>query len=171
MLLSSDVGKTLQSPLTARRSNQSECSLEGLMLKLKLKYFGHLMQRADSFENDAGKDWRLEEKGTAEDEMIGWHYQLNGQEFEQTPGGGEGQASPVCCIPWGCQESNSTERLNNNNNKFTKTMCFYFNAQITDSLFLPLSFSYGSYTEILRKQKIRKYENTNWISPVYLWDI
>ena len=48
--------KRLESPLTARRSNQSECSLEGLMLKLKLQYFGHLMQRADSFENDAGKD-------------------------------------------------------------------------------------------------------------------
>ena len=63
---------------TARRSNQSilkeinpGCSLEGLMLKLKLQYFGHLMQRADSFEDpDAGKDWGQEEKGTTEDEMV-----------------------------------------------------------------------------------------------------
>ena len=68
---------------TARRSNQSilkeirpGCSLEGLMLKLKLQYFGHLMRRTNSFEktHDAGKDWRQEEKGTTEDEMAGWHH-------------------------------------------------------------------------------------------------
>ena len=70
---------------TARRSNQSilkeinpECSLEGLMLKLKLQYFAHLMQRADP---DAGKDWRQEEKGTTEDEIVGWHHQLHGHEL------------------------------------------------------------------------------------------
>ena len=58
-------------------------SLEGLMLKLKLSYFGHLMQRADSFEKTLmlGKT-RREEKGTTEDEMVGWHHQLNGHEFE-----------------------------------------------------------------------------------------
>ena len=69
-------------PRTARRSNQSilneispECSLEGLMLKLKLQYFGHLMQRADSFEKTLmlGGDWGQEEKRTPEDEMAGWH--------------------------------------------------------------------------------------------------
>ena len=98
--------------------------------------------------------------------MVEWHYQLNGHEFEQTPGDGEEQASQVHCIPWDCQESDMTEQLNNN--KFTKTMYFYFNVQITDSLFLPLNFSYHSYTEILRKQKVRKYDNANWISPVYL---
>ena len=71
----------------ARRSNQSilkeispDCSLEGLMLKLKLQYFGHLMRRADSF---AGKDWRREEKGTTEDEMVGWHHWLNGHELRK----------------------------------------------------------------------------------------
>ena len=77
-------------PWIARRSNQSilkeispEYSLEGLMLKLKLQYFGHLMQRADSFEKtDAGRDWGQEEKGTTEDEMAGWHHRLNGCEFE-----------------------------------------------------------------------------------------
>ena len=54
------------------------------MLKLKLQYFGHLTQRADSFEknSDAGKNWRWEEKGMAEGEMVGWHHRLNGQEFE-----------------------------------------------------------------------------------------
>ena len=68
-------------PWTVRRSNQSilkeispEYSLEGLMLKLKLQYFGHLMQRKDS---DAGKDQRPEEKGTTEDEMVGWHHSMD----------------------------------------------------------------------------------------------
>ena len=76
-------------PWTARRSNQSilkispGCSLEGRMLKLKLQYFGHLMQRLDSLEKtDAGRDWGQEEKGTPEDEMAGWHHQLDGCEFE-----------------------------------------------------------------------------------------
>ena len=70
-------------PWTARRSNQSilkeispGCSLEGLMLKLKLQYFGHLVQRVDSIgkDPDAGTDWGQEEKGTTEDEMAGWHH-------------------------------------------------------------------------------------------------
>ena len=74
--------RLLRVPLTARRSNQSilmeispGCSLEGLMLKLKLQYFGHLIRRVDSLENpDAGRDWGQEEKGTTEDEMAGWHH-------------------------------------------------------------------------------------------------
>ena len=66
---------------------------------------------------DAGKDWRREEKGTAEDEMIRWHYHLNGHEFEQAPGDDEGQGSPVCCSPWGHKESDMTDQLNNNKNK------------------------------------------------------
>ena len=53
---------------------------------------------------DAGKDWRWEEKGTTEDEMVGWHHWLNGHEFEHTPGEGEGQGSLVWCSPWGHAE-------------------------------------------------------------------
>ena len=70
---------------------------------LKLQYFGHLMQRADSLEKnaDAGKNWRQEEKGTTEDEMVGWHHWLNGHELEQTLGDSEGQGSLACCSPWG----------------------------------------------------------------------
>ena len=58
------------------------------MLKLKLQYFGHLMRKTDSLEKnpDAGKDWEKEEKGKTENEMIGWHHQFNGHEFEQTWG-------------------------------------------------------------------------------------
>ena len=61
---------------------------------------------------DAGKDWRQEEKGTTEDEMVGWHHQLDGHEFEQAPAVGDGQGSLVGCIPWGDKESDTTEQLN-----------------------------------------------------------
>ena len=91
----------------SRRSNHSILkeinpgySLEGLMLKLKFQYFGHLMQRTDSLEmTDAGSDWGQEEKGTTEDEMVGCHHWLIGHELEQTPGDSEGQGSLVCCSP------------------------------------------------------------------------
>ena len=59
---------------------------------------------------DAGKDWRQEEKEMTEDEMVGWHCQLNGHEFEQAPGAGDGQGSLACCSPWGHKESVKTER-------------------------------------------------------------
>ena len=83
-------GEDSRVPWTARRSNKSilkeissEYSLEGLMLKLKLQYFGHLIQRTDSGKDpDAGNDWRQEEKGTTEDEMVGWHHRFDGHEFE-----------------------------------------------------------------------------------------
>ena len=62
---------------------------------------------------DAGKDWRQEEKGMTEDEMVGWHHWLNGHEFEQAPGDGEGWGSLACCSPWGRKESDTAEWLNN----------------------------------------------------------
>ena len=62
---------------------------------------------------DSGKDWRKEEKGATEDEMVGWHHQLNGYEFEQTLGDGGGQGSLAHCSPWGHKDSDTTERLNN----------------------------------------------------------
>ena len=61
---------------------------------------------------DAGKDWRQEEKGTTQDEMVEWHHWLNGHEFEQVLGVGGGQGSLACCSPWGCKESDMTEQLN-----------------------------------------------------------
>ena len=57
---------------------------------------------------DAGKDWGREEEGMTEDEMVGWHHQLEGHEFEQAPGVGDGQGSLACCSPWGCKESDVT---------------------------------------------------------------
>ena len=109
--------RLLRGPWAARRPNQSilreispGCSLEGQMLKLKLQYFGHL--RLIGRDPDAGKDWRQEEKGMTEDEMVGWHHRLDGREFEQAPGVGEGQWGLACCSPWGHKESDTTERLN-----------------------------------------------------------
>ena len=110
--------RLLRVPWTARRSNQSilkeispGCSLEGLMWKVKLQYFGHLMWRTDSLEKTLmlGK---TEEKGTTEDEMVGWHRRLNGHEFGWTPGVGDGQGGLACCSPWGHKELDTTEQLN-----------------------------------------------------------
>ena len=61
---------------------------------------------------DVGKDWRQEEKGTTEDEMVGWHHQLNGHEFEQALGVGDGQGRMACCSPWDFKESDTTEQQN-----------------------------------------------------------
>ena len=79
------------------------------MLKLERQSFGHLMRRKDP---DARKDGRREEKGTTEDEMVGWHHRLDGREFEQAPGVGDGQGGLACCDSLGHKESDTTERLN-----------------------------------------------------------
>ena len=101
--------RLLRVPWTTRRSNQSilkeispEYSLEGLMLKLKLQYFDHDVKNwliwNDSY---AVKNWRREEKGRTENEMVGWHHWLNGHEFEWTLGVGDGQEGLACRSPWG----------------------------------------------------------------------
>ena len=108
--------KTLERPLDCKeikpvnpKGNKPEYSLEGLMLKLKLQWFGHLMSK----DPDAEKDWRQQEKETTE--IVCWMaHCLNGHEFEQMPGDGEGQGSLACCSPWGVTESDTTEWLNNN---------------------------------------------------------
>ena len=91
MLLNCGVGEDLRIPWTAKRYNQSileeispGCSLEGLMLNLKLQYYGHLMRRTDSLEKILmlGKIEGRRRRGTTKDEMVGWHHQLNGHEFE-----------------------------------------------------------------------------------------
>ena len=61
---------------------------------------------------DAGKDWRQEDKGTPEDGMVGWHHRLDGHEFEQAPGAGDGQGDLACCSQWDHKESGTTEQLN-----------------------------------------------------------
>ena len=112
--------RLLRIPWTARRSNNQskkeispEYSLEGLMLKLKLQYFGHLMWRTDSLK----RPWCWERlKAGGEGDDRGWnvwmHHQLNGHEFDQALGVGDGQGSLACCSPWGLKESDMTEELN-----------------------------------------------------------
>ena len=105
---------------TARRSNQSilkeispKYSLEELMLKLKLQYFGHLIWKSDSLEKTLmlGKT-EGRRRREWQDEMVGWHQRLDGHEFEQVLGVGDGQENLVCCSPWGLKELDMTEQLN-----------------------------------------------------------
>ena len=105
---------------TARRSNQSilkeinpEYSLEGLILRLKLQYFGHLMQRTDSLEKTLmlAKTESKRKRGQ-QDATVGWHHRLDRHEFEQALGVGDGQGGLACCSPWVHKESDTTERLN-----------------------------------------------------------
>ena len=117
--------RLLRVPWTTKRSTQSirkeispGISLEGMMLKLKLQYFAHLMWRADSLEKTlmlGGIGGRgQEEKGTTEDEMAAWHHRLDGLESEWTPGVGDGQGGlgfMGCCDSWGRKESDTTEWL------------------------------------------------------------
>ena len=100
--------KTLESPLDCEEIKPvnpkeicPEYSLAGLMLELKLQYFVHLMSRTSSLEKTRmlGKI-EVQEKGIAEDEMVGWHHQLDGHEFEQALGAGDGKESLACCSAW-----------------------------------------------------------------------
>ena len=106
--------RLLRVPWTARRSKQSilkennpEYSLEGL--KLKLQYFGHLMQRTDSLEKTLmlGKTEGGRRRGRQRMRDVGWHHRFNGHEVGQTLGDSEGQGSLVCCSPWGLKESDN----------------------------------------------------------------
>ena len=135
--------KLLRIPWTTRRSSQSipkeispEYSLEGLMLKLKLQYLATWCEELTYLKDpDAGKDWRQEEKGTTEDEMVGCHYQLNRHEFEYTLRVGDEQGGLVCCSPWGHKKLDMTEWMN-----WTKQREWYMVCLMKlDSRLLPLS--------------------------------
>ena len=112
--------RLLRVPWTARRSNQSilkesspEYSLEVLMLKLKLQYSGHLMQRTDLFEKTLmlGKIEGRRRRGWQR-MIVGWHHWLNGHESEKAPGVGDGQGGLACCSLWGHKQLDTTEQLN-----------------------------------------------------------
>ena len=75
---------------------------------------------------DAGKDWRQEEKGTTEDEMVEWHHRLNGHEIESTPGVDDGQGGLVFCSPWGHKESDMTEQPNQTDTLICSSWICYF---------------------------------------------
>ena len=112
--------ETLESPLDCKEitpvnvnENQSSIFIERTDFEAETPILGPLDAKNWLLGKypDAGKDWR-QEKGMTEDEMVGWHHQLDGHEFEQAPGVGDGQGSLVCCSPWGCKELDTTEWLN-----------------------------------------------------------
>ena len=113
--------RLLRFPWTARRSNQSTLKKSSWNIHWKDWWWSPILWPPDvkawyMRQNPvAGKDWRQEEKGMKEDEMVGWHQRLNGHELEPAPGDGEGQGSLVCCSPWGYKELDMIEWLNNNN--------------------------------------------------------
>ena len=112
--------KTLESPLDCKRSNQSilkeispEYSLEGLMAEAEtpILWPPDVKNWLTGKDPDARKEWKHEEKGMTEDEMIVWHHRPDGHEFEQGLGVGDGRGSLVCCSLWGQKESDTTEWL------------------------------------------------------------
>ena len=111
--------RLLRVPWTAKRSNQSilkeispECSLVGLMLETSILWPPDAKSWLIGKDPDTGKDWGQEEKGTTEDEMVGWRHQLNEHGFGWALGVVDRQGGLACCSSWGCKESYTTEQLN-----------------------------------------------------------
>ena len=112
--------RLLRVPWTARRSNQSTKGNQSWIFigRTDVEAETPILWPSDAKhwliwkDPNAGKDWGQEEKGMTEDEMVGWHHQLDGHEFEWTPGVGDGQRGLACCSPWGHKESEMAERLN-----------------------------------------------------------
>ena len=115
--------KTLESPLDCKeikpvnpKGNQSWIFIGGTDAEAPILWPCDTKCLLFGKDPDAGKDWRQEEKGRTENEIVGWHDQLNEHEFQQAMGDGEEQGSLLCCSPLGLTESETTEWLNNNNN-------------------------------------------------------
>jgi len=104
---------------------------------------------------DAGKDWRREEKGTTEDEMVGWHHWRNGVEFEQAPGVGDGQGSLVCCRQWGRKELDMTDQLNWLSAQYTpvKTTVKTFSFFLCDCKLILKTSSFRCFFMVISCQK------------------
>ena len=116
--------KTLESPLDCKKiqpvyskGNQPRIFSERTDVEAETPIVWQPVAKNQLIRKDpeSGKDWRKEEKGMTEDEMIGWHHWLNGHEFEQALGDSEGKGSLACCSSWGCKKSDMTEQWNNNN--------------------------------------------------------
>ena len=111
--------KTLESPLACKeiqpvntKGNQSWIFIGRTEAEVPILWTPYMKNGLIGKDPDAGKVWRQEEKGTTEHEMAGWHHQLDGQEFEQALGVGDGQGRLAGCSPWGCKEADTTKRLN-----------------------------------------------------------
>ena len=104
--------RLLRVPWTARRSNQSILKEMDAKAETPVLWPPHATSWLIGKDSGARRDWEQEEKGTMEDEMAGWYHQLDGREFEWTPGVGDGQGGLACYNSWGCKELDVTERLN-----------------------------------------------------------
>ena len=116
--------KTFESPLDSKeikpvnlKGNQHWILIGRTDAEALILWSPDVKRRLIGKDPDAGKDWRQEEKGTTEDEMVEWHHWFNGHELGQTLGDGEGQGTLVCCSLWGLKKSETTWLLNNNNDK------------------------------------------------------
>ena len=155
--------KTVESPRSARTSNQSILneigpgySLEGMMPKLKLQYFGHLMRWVDSLEDfDAGRDWGQEEKGTTEDEMAGWHFWLDDMSLVNS-GSRWWTRRPGMLQSWSHRELDTTEWLNWTELNTRKGVLFLPSSDVYVGSFLYLVYSLIKlyYTKALRNQAL-----------------
>ena len=112
MLLNCVVGEDSESPLDCKeiqpvypKGNKSWIFIGKTDAEALKLWLPDVKSRLIGKDPDAGKDWRQEEKGMTEDDIVGWHHQLNGYEFDQTPGDNEGQGILECCDPWGQKES------------------------------------------------------------------
>ena len=123
--------RLLRNPWTARRSNQSILKEPWVVMgrtnaevEVPILWPLDVKNWLIGKDPDAGKDWKQEEKGMTEDEMVGWYHQHAGREFEQAPGVGDWQGSLACCSPWGRKELDITERLNWIDMYFTQKFIF-----------------------------------------------
>ena len=172
---------------TARRSNQlilkeispEKYSLEGLILNLNLQSFGHLMRSADSLEKTLmlKKIWRWEEKRMTDNEMVGWHHWLDGLEFEQALGVGDGQGSLTCCSPWGHKELDMTEwlkwtelnsELQGRPGPGASTLNFYFHLYC--HLLLSREYTFQGLQWMLKLWKVLKFIYTMFFLGIHNYD-
>ena len=133
--------KTLESPLDSKeikpvnlKGNQPWIFIGRTDAETPILWLPNVKSWLIGKDPDAGKDWRQEEKGTIEDEVVEWHHWLNRYEFEHTLGVGEGQESLVCCSPWCRKELDMTERLNSNN----KSVIWKKKKRVEDDLIVQL---------------------------------
>ena len=147
--------KTLESPLDCKeikpvspKGNQSWILIGRTDAEAETPIFWlpHAKSWLIGKDPDAGRDWGWEEKGTTEDEMAGWHHQLNGHEFEWTPGVGDRQGGLACCDSWDHKESDMTEQVN-----WTELNWYIYNYHIVHLKYLTILFD--NYTSIKQTKK------------------
>ena len=173
MLLNCGVGEDLRVPWTSRRSNQSilkeispEYSLEGLMLKLKLQYLATWCKELTHL----NRPWCWERlkvggEGTTEDEMAGWHHQLDGHEFEWTLGVGDGQGGLACCDSWGRKESDTTKWLEfrrvlfRSSYRFSSKEQVSFNFMAAVTICSDFQFSSDQFSHLVVSDSLRPHES------------